>query len=127
MTQVESNCSSYLHLLHCVQLTFFFASTLCWNFSTRNLDFCKSSYPWVIVYDVVLQGLPGFPGPGRARVKQRPLQGPHPGLRSVCLLPDTQGTRHHPGPLTYGAGSHSSHKGWMPNCYFWGLIFSHLA
>lgn len=76
------------------------------------LDFVTCFF-CIYAYDpkCILQEISDCSQVGREPI-HRPLQGPQPGLRFICLLSNAWMGRTPPRPLgVYGARSHSSHKG----------------
>lgn len=66
---------------------YFFALVECWNFSSRNLEFCKG----FLICRYLLKSV--FSRGHSQKVLEsvhRLLLVPHPTLVSVCLLPDAQ-------------------------------------
>lgn len=80
------------------KLILFFPQMVCWNFSSRNLDFYKGFHLWTIDCVTVFQGLLCC-GQEKLELVHEPLQGPHLGPKSGCQLPNAWVAQIPPRPL----------------------------
>lgn len=95
------------------KLILFFPQMVCWNFSSRNLDFYKGFHLWTIDCVTVFQGLLCC-GQEKLELVHEPLQGPHLEAKSGCQLSNAWVARFLSGPLVYDVVPQLPQKHFFP-------------